>query len=326
LKIVGGDSPLDATWIHPENYPAAERLLQKLGVDVANVARGENAASMRELAGSLDRAAVATELGLGRLTLDDIIEALCKPGRDPREDLPPPIFRKDVVKFDDLQQGMELRGTVLNVVDFGAFVDVGLSDSGLVHISQLSAGYVRDPHDVVAVGDQVRVWVASIDAERRRVALTMIAPGTERIRPEKPRRPPRRKQKPAREPVAAAQATDGPPPTSEVQPARPPRPHQPQRERRERRDRRPPQRQPRTGTYEKRATKTLVPITKAMEEGKEFMRSFGDLLQYHQKQKEKKQSGTAGDQHLEGPEPESAANGTPSAGQGDKETTRQGDS
>ena len=118
-----------------------------------------------------------------------MIEALCKPGRDPREDLPPPIFRKDVVKFEDLQAGMELRGTVLNVVDFGAFVDVGLSDSGLVHISQLSAGYVRDPHDVVAVGDQVRVWVSSIDKDRRRVALTMIAPGTERPKPEKSRRP-----------------------------------------------------------------------------------------------------------------------------------------
>ena len=106
-----------------------------------------------------------------------MIEALCRPGRDPREDLPPPIFRKDVVKFEDLQAGMELRGTVLNVVDFGAFVDVGLSDSGLIHISQLSAGYVRDPHDVVAVGDQVRAWVSSIDKERRRVALTMIAAG-----------------------------------------------------------------------------------------------------------------------------------------------------
>ena len=109
-----------------------------------------------------------------------MIEALCRPGRDPREDLPPPIFRKDVVKFEDLQAGMELRGTVLNVVDFGAFVDVGLSDSGLIHISQLSAGYVRDPHDVVAVGDQVRAWVSSIDKDRRRVALTMIQPGTER--------------------------------------------------------------------------------------------------------------------------------------------------
>ena len=145
-----------------------------------SVAGGSNAARIRELVAPLDRAALAAELGIGQLTLDDMIEALCRPGRDPREDLPPPIFRKDVVKFEDLQAGMELRGTVLNVVDFGAFVDVGLSDSGLIHISQLSAGYVRDPHDVVAVGDQVRAWVSSIDKDRRRVALTMIQPGTER--------------------------------------------------------------------------------------------------------------------------------------------------
>jgi uncharacterized protein len=320
LKIVGGDSPLDATWIHPENYAAAERLLQKLGVDVTTLARAETAASFRELVSSLDRPALAAELGIGRLTLDDMIEALCKPGRDPREDLPPPIFRKDVVKFDDLQQGMELRGTVLNVVDFGAFVDVGLSDSGLVHISQLSAGYVRDPHDVVAVGDQVRVWVASIDAERRRVALTMIAPGTERVRPEKPRRPPRRKPQSARQPVAAPQSADGAPAPADGPAVRQSRPTKPPREKRERR---PPQRQPRSGTYEKRAAKTLVPITKAMEEGKEFMRSFGDLLQFHQKQKGKKQPETAGDKPHHGTETESAANGTPSALHGDKETERQ---
>src|SRR6185503_20075203 len=151
------------------------------------------------------RGSLGGELSVGRLTLDDMIEALCKPGRDPREDLPPPIFRKDVVKFEDLQTGMELRGTVLNDVDFGAFVDVGLSDSGLVHISQLSAGYVRDPHDVVAVGDQVRVWVSAIDKDRRRVALTMIAPGTERPRPPKQSRGPRRRgpAQPAQQPVEA---------------------------------------------------------------------------------------------------------------------------
>jgi uncharacterized protein len=319
LKIVGGDSPLDATWIHPENYAAAERLLLKLGVDVVTVARAEAATSIRDLVASQDRAALAEELGIGRLTLDDMIEALCKPGRDPREDLPPPIFRKDVVKFDDLQQGMELRGTVLNVVDFGAFVDVGLSDSGLVHISQLSAGYVRDPHDVVAVGDQVRVWVASIDADRRRVALTMIPPGTERARPEKSRRPRRQERPRAQQPVAAPQAADGTMPAADKPAARPPRPSKPQHQRR---DRRPPQRQPRTGTYEKRASKTLVPITKAMEEGKEFMRSFGDLLQYHQK---KKQSEHVGDDANDAPKSDGTANGASSARHGDKDTGRQGD-
>jgi uncharacterized protein len=173
---------------------------------------------------------------------------------------------------------------VLNVVDFGAFVDVGLSDSGLVHISQLSAGYVRDPHDVVAVGDQVRVWVSAIDKDRRRVALTMIAPGTERPKPERPQRGPRRRgaaQQQAAEPAAQAAST-----APDRTPRPPKRAAKPRGERRDRRDRHDGPRPQRTGAYEKRAAKTLVPITKAMEEGKEFMRSFGDLLQFHQKKKE----------------------------------------
>lgn len=282
LKIVGGDNALDVTWIHPENYAAAERLLAKLRVDTSSLGGAESAARIRELVAPLDRQTLAAELGIGRLTLDDMIEALSKPGRDPREDLPPPIFRKDVVKFEDLQQGMELRGTVLNVVDFGAFVDVGLSDSALVHISQLSAGYVRDPHDVVAVGDQVRVWVATIDNERRRVALTMIAPGTERPRPEKSRQP--RRRQPAR---PAAQSTQPPPEVAAVAAAKQSGPP-PRRPAKPRRDRRDAPRPPRTGAYEKRAARTLVPITKEMEEGTEFMRTFGDLLQFHQKKAERK--------------------------------------
>jgi uncharacterized protein len=313
LKIVGGDHPLDATWIHPENYEAAERLLARLGVDPASVACGTTAAKIRELVAPLDRDALAAELGIGRLTLDDMIEALCKPGRDPREDLPPPIFRKDVVKFEDLQQGMELRGTVLNVVDFGAFIDVGLSDSGLVHISQLSAGYVRDPHEVVAVGDQVRVWVTAIDNERRRVALTMIEPGTEKPRPAKSRGPRRRQ--------AAAQANapsqvEGAAPTAK---RRPP-PRRPAKPRGDRRDRRPAAKHPpRTGAYEKRAAKTRVPITKAMEEGKEFMRSFGDLLQFHQKRKEQ-------DQPEDQAKPTGSANGSAqSKRQEDKERQGEGE-
>jgi uncharacterized protein len=217
-----------------------------------------------------------------------MIEALCKPGRDPREDLPPPIFRKDVVKFEDLQTGMELRGTVLNVVDFGAFVDVGLSDSGLVHISQLSSGYVRDPHDVVAVGDQVRVWVSAIDKDRRRVALTMIEPGTEKPRPEKQQRRPRRGQRPPAEAAAAGQQAGERPPreAAERKPLPPRRAAKPKGDRRDRRGRRDEPHPQRSGAYEKRAPKTRVPITKAMEEGKEYLRSFGDLLQFQQKKKE----------------------------------------
>ena len=120
--------------------------------------------------------------GAGGLLLKDILVQLARPGRDPREDLPQPIFKKGVIKLDDLTAGMELQGTVLNVVDFGAFVDIGLHDTGLVHISQLANQFVRDPHDVVSVGDTVKVWVHEIDKTRRRVSLTMIAPGTERGR------------------------------------------------------------------------------------------------------------------------------------------------
>src|SRR3954447_13944054 len=267
LKISGGEHPLDATWIHPENYAAAEKLLEKLGIQAAEVAGGASAAKIRELVAPLDRAALATELGIGQLTLNDMIEALCRPGRDPREDLPPPIFRKDVVKFEDLQAGMELRGTVLNVVDFGAFVDVGLSDSGLIHISQLSAGYVRDSHDVVAVGDQVRAWVSSIDKDRRRVALTMIQPGTERP---KPARPPRKRGRRQDAPHGAGQAQAAQAPAQErISDTAARRPQTPRRRDQPRRgDRRgPPQRQPRSGAYEKRAAKKLVPITEAMAEG-----------------------------------------------------------
>ena len=289
LKIVGGDQPLDATWIHPENYEAAKKLLEKLGIDQATVAGGSSAAQIREAVTPLDRQALATELGIGQLALDDMIEALCRPGRDPREDLPPPIFRKDVVKFEDLQAGMELRGTVLNVVDFGAFVDVGLSDSGLIHISQLSAGYVRDPHQVVAVGDQVRAWVASIDQERRRVALTMIAPGTERPKPEKSRgrgRGRRQDGPQQQQPQPQGQGAEAAPPRVDRTP-RPPRRQQGNKPK-PRHDRRggPPQRPPRTGSYEKRAPKELVPITKDMEEGKAYLRSFGDLLQFKKKKED----------------------------------------
>ncbi len=123
---------------------------------------------------------MAAELDVGALLLKDILAQLTRPGRDPREDLPPPIFKNGILKLDDLAPGMELSGTVLNVVDFGAFVDIGLHDSGLVHISQLANKFVRDPHEVVSVGDIVKVWVHEIDKTRRRVSLTMIAPGTRR--------------------------------------------------------------------------------------------------------------------------------------------------
>src|SRR5205823_7383165 len=154
-----------------------------------------------------------TRLEIGVPTLRDILDSLARPGRDPREDLPPPVFRKGILKLEDLQPGMELKGTVLNVVDFGAFVDVGLKDSGLVHISQMANRYIKNPYDVVAVGDVVTVWVLAVDQERRRVSLSMIKPGTERKPPERkppPPRPQRTGRPPrGRRPASAQVATPG---------------------------------------------------------------------------------------------------------------------
>jgi len=193
LKITAGDNPLDRTWIHPESYPTAIHLLQDLGFGPDVVGDRQRAEELQQKLQSLSPEEVAARLQVGVPTVQDIMDALARPGRDPREDLPPPVFKKGILKLEDLQPGMELKGTVLNVVDFGAFIDIGLKDSGLVHISQMANRYVKSPYDVVAVGDVVGVWVLSVDKERHRVSLTMIQPGTERKPPE--RRPaPRRDQ------------------------------------------------------------------------------------------------------------------------------------
>jgi uncharacterized protein len=192
LRIEDGENPLDATWIHPESYPVARRVLESLGVPLEALAEKQAREQLAAKAAGLDVQGLAKELAVGTLTLKDIVSQISRPGRDPREDLPKPLFKREILKLEDLQPGMELTGVVLNVVDFGAFVDVGLKDTGLVHISRLARGYVQDPHDVVAVGDIVRVWVLEVDRERRRVALSMLAPGSEKPpRPERPERPPR---------------------------------------------------------------------------------------------------------------------------------------
>lgn len=186
LKIPEGDNPLDRTWVHPESYAAASALLEKYGFAPDVVRDRERLPEVRTRLAEADVRALAGELGVGELTLRDIVEALSRPERDPRDDLPKPIFKKGVLKLEDLTAGMELKGTVLNVVDFGAFVDIGLKDSGLVHISQLANRYVKSPHDVVSVGDVVTVWVMGVDQERKRVSLTMVKPGTERTRGNQP--------------------------------------------------------------------------------------------------------------------------------------------
>lgn len=183
LKITGGDDPLDTTWIHPESYPVAEKLLEQLGGKKPDLTDKETIPKLAERARGIDMIRTGLQLKVGTLTLHDIITQLTRPSRDPRDALPPPIFKQGILKLDDLTAGMELRGTVLNVVDFGAFVDIGLKDSGLVHISQLAAKYVKDPHEVVSVGDIVKAWVMEVDKQRRRVSLTMIPPGTKREEP-----------------------------------------------------------------------------------------------------------------------------------------------
>lgn len=177
LKISNGTEPLDQTWIHPESYKTANRVLQSLSLSPSEVlANDENKEALKNSLTGLSEKKLADELNVGLPTLKDIIDALRRPGRDPRTDLPGPIFRSGVLKLDDLETGMELAGTVLNVVDFGAFVDIGLKDTGLVHVSQMADRYISSPHEVVAVGDIVTVWVQSVDKERRRVSLTMKKP------------------------------------------------------------------------------------------------------------------------------------------------------
>ena len=180
LRIQDGTEPLDATSVHPESYAAARSMMEKLDVDPASIRSGGDASIEKKIkkaypaksfAQSVSR--LAEEIGIGELTLRDIIEEMKKPARDPREDAPPVVFRNDVKNFEDLKIDMELTGTVRNVVDFGAFVDIGVKNDGLVHISQLSDKYVKHPMDVVSVGDTVKVKIISIDYDKKKVGLTM---------------------------------------------------------------------------------------------------------------------------------------------------------
>ena len=173
IRVFDGKNPLEVTAVHPESYEVAEKLLTSLGYSVDNL---KDKSKLEEIKNALEKVDItkkAEELNVGSLTLKDIIEELSKPGRDPREELPKPILRSDVLKFDDLQEGMELTGTVRNVIDFGAFVDIGVKHDGLVHISEMADRYIKNPSEVVSVGDIVKVKVLSIDREKQKVSLTM---------------------------------------------------------------------------------------------------------------------------------------------------------
>ena len=236
----------------------------------------------REAQGAVARGGGRPAATSGAPTLRDILDALARPGRDPREDLPPPIFKKGILKLEDLQPGMELKGTVLNVVDFGAFVDIGLKDSGLVHISQMANRYVKSPYDVVAVGDVVTVWVLKVDAERR-PGVADDDPAGHRAKPPE-RRPPQRERgpgpvrRPAPAPATAAAAAARGPSLRGGAPPSGPRPGSqagaqtrgrsggpPPRRRRPAPERKPPKPRP------------LPQLTQAKREGKAYLTTLGEL-------------------------------------------------
>ena len=175
LRVRESKNPLDATGVHPESYAAAKELIETLGYELSDMRGGapEDFAAKVKLFGA-ER--LAEKLGLGLPTLNDIVAELVKPGRDPRDDLPPVLLRSDVLSMDDLAPGMELTGTVRNVIDFGAFVDIGVHQDGLVHISRMANRFIRHPSEVVKVGDVVKVWVVEVDKKKNRIALTMLKP------------------------------------------------------------------------------------------------------------------------------------------------------
>ena len=173
-RITGGENPLDATSVHPESYEAATRLLEKLGYQAEDITGGKLAGLSRQIK---DYKKLAEELGVGEPTLQDIVKELEKPARDPREEMPKPILRTDVLDMKDLKEGMILKGTVRNVIDFGAFVDIGVHQDGLVHISEMSEKYIKHPLEAVSVGDIVDVRVIGVDLKKKRISLSMKGTG-----------------------------------------------------------------------------------------------------------------------------------------------------
>ena len=173
IRIPDGTNPLENTAVHPESYAIAEELLKSLGYETSDLKDKDKLAEIRKKLAGVKVPETAKKLDVGEMTLKDIIDELSKPGRDPREDMPKPILRQDVLKFEDLKEGMVLTGTVRNVIDFGAFVDIGVKHDGLVHISEMSEKFVKNPSDIVSVGDIVKVKVIGIDQERQKVRLSM---------------------------------------------------------------------------------------------------------------------------------------------------------
>ena len=173
IRIYDGDNPLEVTAVHPESYEVAERLLDNIGYTKKDLKDKEKLSKIKVKLSEINLKEMTANLEVGEMTLKDIIEELSKPGRDPREEMPKQILRSDVLKFEDLKEGMTLNGTVRNVIDFGAFVDIGVKHDGLVHISELSNSYVKNPADIVSVGDIVKVKVIGIDKDKQKISLSM---------------------------------------------------------------------------------------------------------------------------------------------------------
>ncbi|MFR5877054.1 MAG: helix-hairpin-helix domain-containing protein, partial [Eubacterium sp.] len=175
LRVAESKNVFDNTAVHPESYEAAKDLLKVCKVSETDIKSG-NITQLKSQIETIGTSALAKQIGIGEPTLIDIIQELSKPGRDPRDELPQPLLRSDIMSIEDLKPGMELKGTVRNVIDFGAFVDIGVHQDGLVHISQITNKYIRHPSDVLKVGDIITVWVISIDTVKNRISLTMKNP------------------------------------------------------------------------------------------------------------------------------------------------------
>ncbi|MDO5556973.1 MAG: Tex family protein [Clostridia bacterium] len=173
IRIYDGKNPLEITSVHPESYKKVENLLEKLGYKKEDLLKKEKLMEIRERIKNIDISKISKEIDIGEMTLKDIVQELIKPGRDVREEMPKPILRSDILKFEDLQEGQILNGTIRNVIDFGAFVDIGVKYDGLVHISQMTEKFIKNPSEVVAVGDIVKVKVINIDKEKKKVGLSM---------------------------------------------------------------------------------------------------------------------------------------------------------
>ena len=173
LRIMDGKNAIEMTAVHPESYEVAEKLLESIGFKSEDLRDKEKVLKLREELKKINIPSIAKELNVGKMTLSDIVQELSKPGRDPRDEMPKPILRSDVLKFEDLKDGMVLTGTVRNVIDFGCFVDIGVKYDGLVHISEMSDKYIKNPAEIVSVGDIVKVKVIKIDQERHKVGLSM---------------------------------------------------------------------------------------------------------------------------------------------------------